>query len=73
MEKEFLTAKEAAKILCVHPLTVSRYANRGIIPFYRIGKIKRYERSEILQFMENARHNSQKQKSEQKKTNPFQA
>jgi excisionase family DNA binding protein len=46
-EEEILTPIQLAKLLAVHPRTVTRMADRGELPAFRIGKLWRFRRSEV--------------------------
>lgn len=45
---DVLTAQQVAVILQVRPCTVADWARRGIIPSYKLGKFRRYSRSDVL-------------------------
>lgn len=42
--KEIMTAKEVAKYLNIHPLTVHKYAREGRIPAFKIGTDWRFHK-----------------------------
>jgi excisionase family DNA binding protein len=44
---EFLTVKEAATLLRLHPTTVHRHLNAGILPGNRIGQKWRIRRTDL--------------------------
>ena len=46
-------AEEAAKMLGVTPRTVTRLAERGEIPGFRVGKLWRFRSSDIREFIES--------------------
>ena len=49
-----LTLGETAKILDVHPATVRRYANKGILPHIRTpGNQRRFKLSDVLRFLQD--------------------
>jgi len=51
MELEpFLTNKEVAAILKIHPAVVDRMARRGEIPGFKVGKYWRYRKSDLFSF-----------------------
>ena len=52
---EMLYSGEAAKLLGLHPETMRRWADRGIIKSYRLGprQNRRYRREDIEAFIEN--------------------
>lgn len=50
--EKFYTTEEAAKILDVHPVTLSRYCREGKIGFYKIGRRRRFNDEEIQNFIE---------------------
>lgn len=50
-EPEWLNREDAAKLLDVHPDTVRRLPG---LPSYRVGKRRRYRRSDIIAYMQRA-------------------
>ena len=56
-----LTTTEVAHLLHVHPNTVRRWANKGLLPVYRLGTRgdRRFKRKEVETFIEPASHKSQ--------------
>lgn len=50
-EKAFFTAEEIAKVLQVTKMTVYRLLDRGEIPFYQIGKMKRIRKDDFEAFL----------------------
>ncbi len=53
--RNMLTTGEVARLLNVHPSTVRRWSNRGIIKAYRIGPRaeRRYRRDDVAVFLLN--------------------
>lgn len=51
MESEILTIKEVAEYLKVNERTIYRLANKGAIPAFKVGNTWRFERSKIIQWM----------------------
>ena len=51
---ELITSKEVAKILGVSLVTLYSYRKKGIITAYRLGRIVRYKKSEVMN-LENVR------------------
>ena len=51
---EFLTLREAAKVLRLHPRTVREYIRRGELKARIIGRRYRFRRSDLDTFFENA-------------------
>jgi excisionase family DNA binding protein len=47
-----LDSNEAAQLLKIHPKTLQRMARRGEIPGVQIGKLWRFRRSELNEWME---------------------
>ena len=47
VKERLLTADEIAEYLCCSVSTVRRFAARGEIPHYRLGKLLRFRRSEV--------------------------
>ena len=64
---EFLTMKEVAKMLRVHPVTVNRYCDQGKLTYYQIGHRKRFVREDILQYLEGEKRHAENSE------NPFNA
>lgn len=52
---EWLDTRSAAELLKVHPRTVARMAQRGEVPSSRIGRLLRFERRELLAWLEHKR------------------
>jgi excisionase family DNA binding protein len=50
--EEYLTAKQVAKYLQVKPLTVYRWAKTNKIPAAKIGRIWRFKKNVIDNFLE---------------------
>ena len=50
--KEVITLQEAAKILCVHPLTLRNLCKAGRVPGAKVGKQWRFRRSSLLTFVD---------------------
>jgi excisionase family DNA binding protein len=48
-----LTREETAKILRVHPSTVSRYALTGDLKSFKLGSRRLFKYSDVLSFFEN--------------------
>jgi excisionase family DNA binding protein len=46
-EKLFLTSKEAAQILAIHPRTLVRWRQAGIIQTYQLGKTLVFDKKEL--------------------------
>jgi excisionase family DNA binding protein len=44
ISKEIMTAKEVARYLSIHPLTVHKYARAGKIPAFKIGTDWRFHK-----------------------------
>jgi excisionase family DNA binding protein len=59
-----LTVQEVARLLHIHPNTLRRWSNRGLIKAYRITPRgdRRYRRQEILNFLAklNANHGDER-------------
>jgi excisionase family DNA binding protein len=56
-EKEWLSLKQAAILLGVHPSTVRLWSDKGRIPVYRTqGNHRRYLRSEVELWVQTTRH-----------------
>lgn len=50
--EEILNVGEVSKLLKLHPRTVYRLAQNGMIPAWRVGKSWRYLKSEIMKHFE---------------------
>ena len=44
-----ITADEAAVIIGVHPRTVTRWARRGVVPAFAVGRGFRFDIEEVLE------------------------
>jgi len=44
---DVLTAEQVALMLQVRPCTVADWARRGMIPSYKIGKFRRYSKTDV--------------------------
>ena len=51
MEKELLTAKETAVFLGLSEITVYKLTYRKAIPFVKIGRTKRFEKSKLYEWI----------------------
>lgn len=65
--EEYLTAKQVAKYLQVKPLTVYQWARTNKIPAVKIGRIWRFKKNLIDNFLEQK---PQKSKSKKSKKSP---
>ena len=52
MEKELLTAKETAKFLGLAEITIYKMTYRKQIPYVKLGRTKRFEKSKILEWID---------------------
>ena len=52
-DKRFLKVKEVAKIIDVHPTTVTRWADQGKIKHVREGNVLRFRESVVWEFFDN--------------------
>jgi excisionase family DNA binding protein len=52
MEKELLTAKETAAFLGLNEITIYRMTYKKQIPFIKLGRTKRFEKSKLLQWID---------------------
>jgi len=52
---EFLTMKEVAKRLKVHPVTVNRYCKQGKLTYYQVGCRKRFLEEDVNKYLEGAK------------------
>ena len=51
--KELLTAKETAKLLGLSEITIYKLTYRKQIPFTKIGRTKRFDKTKILAWIES--------------------
>jgi len=49
---ELLTTDEVAELLHIPPLTVSDYARRGVLPSIKLGRHRRFVRSDVADAIE---------------------
>ena len=56
-----LTTTEVAHLLHVHPNTVRHWANKGLLPVYRLGTRgdRRFKQKEVENFIKSNGHKSQ--------------
>lgn len=52
-EEPFISAEEGAALLSVPPNTLYKFALARRVPSYKIGKLRRFRRSELLAFAES--------------------
>src|SRR5438309_10442466 len=53
--REFYTVTQLADILQLTEMTIYRMVNRGDLPCYAIGRIKRFRHRDVDQFLESRR------------------
>jgi excisionase family DNA binding protein len=53
MEKELLTAKETAEFLGLAEITIYKMTYRKQIPYVKLGRTKRFDKSKLLAWIEN--------------------
>ena len=55
---KMLTVREASQVLSVHPNTLRKWSDRGMIPSYRIGnrRDRRFVMSDLVDFMERSQN-----------------
>ena len=56
--KDFLTKKQAAKLLNRHPVTINRYCEQEKLTYYQIGSRKMFLHEDIEKFLEESKHNA---------------
>ena len=61
-EPEFMTVEELVKLLRVNRMTIYRILQRGDLPYYQIGKLKRFRRSDVEAFLARARRGAELQR-----------
>jgi excisionase family DNA binding protein len=50
-DDEILTVRQVSKLLKLHPRTIYKLAQNGMIPARRVGKSWRFLKSEIMNFL----------------------
>ena len=55
LSQEFYTSNELVKLLRVTLRTIYRLMERGDIPYYEIGGVKRFRRSEVEEYLQQQR------------------
>jgi putative molybdopterin biosynthesis protein len=53
--REFYTVSQLANLLQLTEMTIYRMVNRGELPCYEIGRVKRFSQRDIDQFLESRR------------------
>jgi excisionase family DNA binding protein len=53
--ENLLTITQAAKLLTIHPRTLDRFARRGSIPSYMVGRRFRFKESDLENWLEEQR------------------
>ena len=53
IQDEFLTVEELAALLKITKMTVYRMVKRGDLPYYAIGRVKRFRKQDIEHFRRN--------------------
>lgn len=61
-----MTTKEVAEYLRLHEITICKYASEGLIPCVRIGRVWRFDKDKIDEWIANG---SKMQKEEEKPSN----
>jgi len=64
---QIMTTNEIAEYLKLHPITIIKYAREGKIPATRIGKVWRFDKELIDQWIALAQNNSETDKDIQRK------
>jgi excisionase family DNA binding protein len=59
-QDEVLDAKDVAKMLKVGYRTVLRLAERGELPYFRVGDLWRFERKDVEEFIKKNKQQGQK-------------
>ena len=58
MEKELLTAKETAEFLGLSEITIYKMTYRKQIPYVKLGRTKRFDKSKLLAWIETNAHDT---------------
>jgi excisionase family DNA binding protein len=53
--ERLLDPKEVALILKVRPVTVYKWASRGILPCHRLGRLVRFKEDDVRAFVDRSR------------------
>ena len=53
---ELMTAEQLAELLLVRKSTVEDYARRGVLPSLKLGRHRRFVRSDVLRAIDELRH-----------------
>ena len=64
---ETLTPNEVAKVLKLHPFTVTRLAREGKLPAFKVGGAWRFRKDQFEQWVEERTNGNKKQKRHRKK------
>jgi putative molybdopterin biosynthesis protein len=51
----FYTSTELAKLLKITQRTVYRLMERGVLPYYEIGRVKRFRKKEVEEYLQRVR------------------
>ncbi len=62
-----LTPNEVAKVLRLHPFTVTRLAREGKLPAFKVGGVWRFRRDQFENWVAERTNGNQKQKQRRKK------
>ena len=65
---ETLTPNEVAKVLKLHPFTVTRLAREGKLPAFKVGGVWRFRRDQFENWVAERTNGNQKQKQHRKKS-----
>jgi excisionase family DNA binding protein len=65
--EELLSPKELARILRISPVTAYKWAERGVIPHYKLEGVVRFSRDDVLDFLEKRRKVGQRMVNAQRK------
>jgi excisionase family DNA binding protein len=55
LDKEFYDTRELAELLGVAEITVRRLTERGDLPYYRVGRQKRFRRADLVTYLDSVR------------------
>lgn len=54
---ELLTSQQLAALLCMRKSTIEDYARRGLLPSLKLGRHRRFLRSDVLHVIDDLRGN----------------